>query len=112
MNRLVLLSIPLLLASPVFAADLDRPRYTERDVYIERPARVIERPARVIIERQYIPVPVYEDDDEPIYAYRDRPYRRAYFAYNHWRPNHYVPRWRHFHHDRQHFRHHHQRRSW
>ena len=100
MKRFVFLALPIFLASPALAADLDYPR-AERDVYIEkrtrvieRPPVVIERPARVIVERRYVPVPVYEDYDEPVYSYGYRPYRPAFVGYDYWR----YPRWRHFHH--------------
>jgi hypothetical protein len=91
MKRLALLCVPFVLASPALAADLDGPRYSEREIYIERPARVVER--------YYVPAPVYEYyDEEPAYVYSYRPYPRAYYAYNRWRAYDYYPRWRHRHH--------------
>src|SRR5262245_3561203 len=101
MKRLAVLTIPLLFATPAFAADLDGPVYSERDIYIERPA-----PPRVVERRYYVPAPTVEYyDDEPAYAYSYGYYpRRTWYADNHWRARHYYyPRWRH-HHDRWHHR--------
>lgn len=96
MKRLALLSIPLFLAPPALAADLDGPVYSERDIYIERPA-----PPRVVeYRRYYAPAPVdYYYDEEPVYGYYGRPYYgRPYYAFNHWRPRYYYPRWHHHRH--------------
>jgi hypothetical protein len=99
MKRVALLSLSFLFAAPSFAADLDGPVYSERDIYIERPApRVVER-------HYYVPSPTYEvyDDEELAYAYSYYPRRYhnvgpAYYGY--------YPRWRHFH------RHIHHRHRW
>jgi hypothetical protein len=73
MKRLTLLAIPLLLTSPARAADLDGPRYGEREI-------IIERPPQVVVEERYYyrPAPVieYYEDDPVIYI--EGPYRRGY----------------------------------
>lgn len=99
MKRLALLSIPFVLATPAFAADLDGPVYSERDIYIERPA-----PPRIVeYRRTYVPAPVeYYYDEAPVYGYRT--YGRPYYAYRHWRPAYFNPRW--------HWHHRHHRHRW
>ena len=57
MKRLATLALPLLLATPSFAADFDRPRYSERE-FIERevqPPRLVEREVttRKIVEHHH-----------------------------------------------------------
>ena len=93
MKRLALLSIPLFLAPPVFAADLDGPVYSEREIYIERPApRIVEH------RRYYVPAPVeYYYEEAPVYGYAYRYYDRPVYTFNYWRPRHYHPRWHHHH---------------
>ena len=85
MKRVAFLAFSSLLASPAFAADLDRPRYSERDVIIERER---EAPPRVVeYHRYYDPAPVYAERvyEEPrYYAYDYRPYH----DYAAWRPRH------------------------
>jgi hypothetical protein len=102
MKRLALLSIPMFVSTAAFAADLDGPKYSEREVEIEReaPPRVVEyhhyyHRAPEYAERVYEEPRYY---DEPRYYAYDRPY----FAYSAWRPRH-----RFWHHGG---RHHHYRR--
>ena len=107
MMRLAMLSaVPLLLATPSLAADLDGPRYSERE-YIERevvPPRVVEREVttRKIVEHHHyhhrVAPRVYAERvyEEPrAYAYDDRPLHR----YSQWRPRHrfWDHAWRHHH---------------
>ena len=96
MKRLGLIALPFLFASPAFAADLDGPRYSEREVIIER------RPA--IVERRYYQPPVveYVDDDPVEYVYpRVYGFTPPYPEYYGWVGH------RHFHH--RHWRHRHHR---
>ena len=94
MKRLASLALPLLLATPSFAADFDGPRYSERE-YIEReaPSRFVEREVttRRIVEHHHyhhrVAPRVYTEQiyEEPrAYAYDDRPFHR----YSSWRPRH------------------------
>ena len=103
MKRLASLALPLLLATPSFAADFDGPRYSERE-YIERetPPRIVDREVttRRIVEHHHYhhrAAPrVYTERiyEEPrAYAYDDRPFHQ----YSAWRPRH-----RFWHHGRRH----------
>ena len=100
MQRLALLSIPLvLLSTPAVSADLDEPRDRAPPPAVHR-----ER----VIERYYAPPPVYVERriyvEEPDVYYEPRPYAyyRPYrYAYAAWRPPHFFPRahhWHRFHH--------------
>ena len=93
MKRRGLIALPFLLASPAFAADLDGPRYSEREVIIER------RPT--VVERHYYREPAVEYDDDAVeYVKYPRVYgfTPPYPAYYGW-----VGR-------RHHYRHHRHRR--
>ena len=68
MKRLGLIALPFLFVSPALAADLDGPRYSEREVIIER------RPT--VVERYYYREPVVEYDDDDAVEYAEYP--RAY----------------------------------
>jgi hypothetical protein len=52
MKRIALAALPLLLATPSFAADFDGPRYGERE-YFERREVVREEPPKVVEHHHY-----------------------------------------------------------
>jgi hypothetical protein len=98
MKRLGLIALPFLFVSPALAADLDGPRYSEREVIIERRPTVVER-------RSYRePAVEYDDDDAVEYVEHPRVYgfTPPYPAYYGWVG--------HRHHHHRHWRHHRHRR--
>jgi hypothetical protein len=100
MKRLGLIALPFLLATPAIAADLDGPRYSEREVIIER------RPT--IVERHYYQAPVIEYVDEDPVEYVEFPrvhgFTPPYPAYYGWfgHRHHHHRHWRRHHHHRHH----------
>ncbi len=101
MKRSALAALPLLLATPSFAADLDGPRYGESE-YFERREIVREEPRRIVehhhyhhsvAPRAYVEERIYREPRA--YAYYDKP-RHHYDA---WRPRHrfWHRPWRHPH---------------
>ncbi len=103
MKRIALAALPVLLATPSIAADLDGPRYGERE-YFERREIVREEPPRIVEHHHYhhnVAPRVHVEERiyrEPrAYAYYDKPYHH----YDAWRPRHrfWHRPWRH-HHDR------------
>jgi len=97
MKRLTLLAIPFF-ASPVLAADLDGPRYTEREVIYER------RPT-VLVESHHYRAPVeYDDHGTDVYVRRPRAFRHPHPEYYGWFGHRY-----HHHRHWGHHRHHHHR---
>src|SRR5688572_12091201 len=118
MQRIAILAaLPFLLPTPSLAADLDGPRYSERE-YIERevaPPRVVEREVttRRIVEHHHyhhrVTPRVYTEriyEKPRAYGFYDGPIHH----YSHWRPRHrfWDRGWHHRHHA---WRHHH-RRHW
>jgi hypothetical protein len=97
MKRLGLIALPFLLASPAFAADLDGPRYSEREVIIERRPTVVER-------HYYYRAPVVEYDDDDAIEFVERPrvygFVPPYPEYYGWvgHRHHHHRHWRHRHH--------------
>ena len=103
MKRLALITLPFFFAAPALAADLDGPRYSEREVIIERAPRVVEKHYHY----HRAPVVEYDDDDDTV-VYVDRPrvsgFWPRYPEYYGWhRRHHWGSR---HHHHRHHHRHH------
>jgi hypothetical protein len=99
MKRIALAALPLLFATPSFAADFDGPRYGERK-YIERREVIREEPPRVVehyhyhqnvTPRVHVEERIYREPRG--YAYHDR----SYHHYDAWRPRHHFWHrpWRH-----------------
>ena len=109
MQRLALLSLPLLLIStPAVSADLygAPPRVVERERIIER---YYERAPAYTERRAYVEEPeVYYEPR--VHTYYDRP---PYgYAYSDWRRRHFFPRAHHWHRHHHHRYHHHHHRHW
>ena len=98
MKRLALVWLSLAFATPAIAADLDGPKYSEKEI-IEReaPPRVVEHHHyyHTAPRREYAyekrRVRVYEEPR--VYASYDRPF----YGYTSWRPrhHHFFKPWRH-----------------
>jgi hypothetical protein len=88
MKRLLVL-LPFLLGTAASGADLDHPRYSERDIYIEEHPRVVE------YRYQRVPSALYDDFFTPPYRSHVWRWRPGYYAYG--RPRRFHRHWRHHH---------------
>jgi hypothetical protein len=112
MLRLALLPLSLaLLTASATAADLDRPYYSEREPYYDRPApRVVERERIIEHHHHYVPAPPVHVEKriyvEPrtIHRHHAGEYRPHYTDFA-WRPRRFFRHWHHDHHHHRHHRH-------